>query len=235
MNESDTNILPKGYGYHGDFMNGWNIDTLQSAVDTCTNESGRVEDCPIFTPSLQTEAQQGQCDIQKMPAALRNDDCAGPAKGLCGNVPVQYGPGYAAPLEGGSSDAPTAAPIVSSSAIPVPTQSYAPAHSKGAGGISVFNVATSAVAEAVSSILAPVPSPAAPIITPAPAKQAVDDAANGKIVSTTTYTSNGIEYVVAIEEVEVVVTVTDDGAYKRSNKRHAHAKAHQRRHADRRD
>jgi hypothetical protein len=213
-------------------MNGWNIDTLQSAVDTCTNESGRVEDCPIFTPSLQSEAKQGQCDIQKMPAALRNDDCAGPAKGLCGNVPVQYGPGYAAPLEGGSEDEPTAAPIVSSSAAPVPTQSYAPAHSKGAGGISVFNVATSAAvaaASAVSSMLAP----AAPVVTPAPAKQEVDAAQAGNIVSTTTYTSNGIEYVVAIEEVQVVVTVTEEAPIKRGE-RMRHAKAHQRRHAERR-
>jgi hypothetical protein len=214
-------------------MNGWNIDTLQSAVDTCTNESGRVEDCPIFTPSLQTEAQQGKCDIQKMPAALRNDDCAGPAKGLCGNVPVQYGPAYAAPLEGGSEDAPTAAPIISSSAIPVPTQSYAPAHSKGAGGISVFNVATNAVAAAASAISSAI-APAAPVVTPAPAKQAVDDAKNGKIVSTTTYTSEGIEYVVAIEEVMVVVTVTEDAPVKRSE-RMRHAKAHQRRHAERRN
>lgn len=208
-------------------MMGWNVDTLQSAVDTCTNESGRVEDCPIFTPSLQTEAEQGQCDIQKMPAALHNDDCAGPAKGLCGNVPVQYGPGYAAPLGPGSPDAPTAAPIVSSSVAPVPTQSYAPAHSKGAGGISVFNVKPSAIAEAISSA---VPAPAAPAVTPAPVVDAA--AAAGKIVSTTTYTSNGIEYIVAIEEVAVTVTVTEGGVYKRSNKRQAHAKAHQR-HAER--
>ena len=38
-----------GYGLHGDFVNGWDVDHLQQAIDECTNDSGRVEDCPIFT------------------------------------------------------------------------------------------------------------------------------------------------------------------------------------------
>jgi hypothetical protein len=219
---------PAGYGYHGDFMNGWNIDTLQSAVDTCTNLSGRVEDCPIFTPSLQTEAKQGQCEIQKMPQMLMKDDCAGPAKGLCGNVPVQYGPGYANPLQPGSpGDKPTAKPIISSVA-PVPTQSYAPAHSMGPGGVSVFAVKPSAVAPApVVSALPPVVSAAAaPVVT---AAANIEDAvnANGKIVSTTTYTSSGIVYEVAIEEVAVTVTVTDTAAKK--HRRHVEAHRRQKR------
>lgn len=38
-----------GYGHHADFMNGWQVDKLQLAVDTCTAASGVVEDCPVFT------------------------------------------------------------------------------------------------------------------------------------------------------------------------------------------
>lgn len=34
-----------GYGYHGDFVNGWDVDVLQRAVTECTNNSGNIEDC----------------------------------------------------------------------------------------------------------------------------------------------------------------------------------------------
>lgn len=40
---------PTGYGFHGDFVNGWDIDVLQKAVDGCKNDSGKVEDCPYLT------------------------------------------------------------------------------------------------------------------------------------------------------------------------------------------
>jgi len=224
-----SNGDPTGYGYHADFINGWNIDVLQSAVNDCTNPSGRTEDCQHFSGKLQTEAEQDKCDIQETPAVLAKDDCAGPAKGLCGNVPVQYGPGYANPLKPGSPAKPTAKPILSSVA-PVPTQSYAPARSEGPGGISKYDVNTaepkpaapSAKYEAPKAPKVEVP-PAPPAVTPAPApaKQNVDP--NAKIVSTTTYTSAGVVYEVAIEEVVVVVTVTEDAAYKPKHRRHADA------------
>jgi len=208
-----SNGDPTGDGYHADFMNGWNIDTLQAAINQCTNPSGRVEDCPVFANSLQTEAEQGQCKVDDVPKILKADDCAGPAKGLCGNVPIQYGPGYANALKPGNNDKPAApvAPIISSPA-PLPVQSYAPARSKvtdqWGGGVSVYNVKPSA----------PAPAAAAAAITPAPAKGPQDD--GKKIVSTTTYTSAGVVYEVAIEEVAVTVTVTED--YKRKHRRHAH-------------
>ncbi|KZF23573.1 putative WSC domain protein [Xylona heveae TC161] len=37
-----------GYGYHGDFVNGWDVPTLQNAVDTCLADSGALTDCPVF-------------------------------------------------------------------------------------------------------------------------------------------------------------------------------------------
>ncbi|KAI1789214.1 WSC-domain-containing protein [Ganoderma leucocontextum] len=37
---------PTGYGHHGDFQNGWDIDLLQEAIDTCTQALGNVMDCP---------------------------------------------------------------------------------------------------------------------------------------------------------------------------------------------
>lgn len=42
-----------GYGFHGDFLNGWDIPTLETAIAECLigNEDGVVEDCPAFDAS----------------------------------------------------------------------------------------------------------------------------------------------------------------------------------------
>ncbi|GAA5987967.1 hypothetical protein JCM10908_007292 [Rhodotorula pacifica] len=39
---------PTGYSLHGDFLNGWDIEVLQKAIDECTAESGVIEECKIF-------------------------------------------------------------------------------------------------------------------------------------------------------------------------------------------
>ncbi|KAF2125280.1 hypothetical protein P153DRAFT_299688 [Dothidotthia symphoricarpi CBS 119687] len=241
-----SNGDPTGYGYHADFMNGWNINTLQSAVDDCTNASGRVEDCSHFTPSLQTEAEQGMCYIEDMPSNLKNDDCDGPSDGLCGNVPIQFGPKYATALENGNTEAQTAT-VKPSVSVSVPTLSYASASSeatdKWGGGVSVYSSASSeaayssdaaysseaaysteesaAYAAAVTSVAAAAESAAAPLITPSPSSGA--DAAQTSDCSTTTYTKDGILYEIAIEEV--TVTVTQEAGYKARR----HANAHRRR------
>jgi hypothetical protein len=157
------------------------------------------------------------CKIQDMPKILDIDDCAGPSNGLCGNVPVQYGPEYAAPIEaGGKEDEEPVKPTLSSAA-PVPTQSYAPAHSLGGGGISVFNVespATMVTSKASSSSMSAYDAPPLPAVTP------LADIANAlkddEVVSTSTYTKDGVVYEVAIVEVVVTTTVGAD------RRRHAH-------------
>lgn len=42
---------PTGYGFHGDFLNGWDVDTLQAGIKQCAvaNEAGVVHECPVFT------------------------------------------------------------------------------------------------------------------------------------------------------------------------------------------
>ena len=86
---------PTGFGYHGDYMAGWEVPLLQNAINTCTNLSGKIEDCPLFN----IRADYPQYSPPELQAAqeMQEHDCAGPRQGLCGNIQVQYGPGYAAP------------------------------------------------------------------------------------------------------------------------------------------
>lgn len=54
-----SNGNPTGMGFHGDFLNGWDIQVLQSAITDCTNDSGRVEDCRHF--KLSKDGYSKQC------------------------------------------------------------------------------------------------------------------------------------------------------------------------------
>ncbi|TVY25082.1 WSC domain-containing protein [Lachnellula hyalina] len=75
-----------GYGYHGDFVNGWNVSTLQAAVDNCTNLSGVIEECPYFDFITDTAAQA--CVI---PPSI-NEQVFGVMPNLPGCNVVQNGP-----------------------------------------------------------------------------------------------------------------------------------------------
>lgn len=147
---------------------------------------------------------------------LEHDDCEGLAEGLCGNVPVQYGPEYAAPLEGGDKEDEEPVKPTMSSKAPVPTQSYAPARSEGAGGISVYNVEPSSTYSADAY--------AAAITPPADIADAPKDD-DDEFVTTSTYTKDGIVYEVAIKEV--VITTTVGSSYGSSYGRR-HAQKHRR-------
>lgn len=54
---------PTGYGFHGDFVNGWDVDVLQEAVDTCNNPSGNLEDCPVFVGEMYTGSECQNCRV----------------------------------------------------------------------------------------------------------------------------------------------------------------------------
>lgn len=82
---------PTGYGFHGDFVNGWDVPTLQSAVDECTNDSGLLSDCPVFANNLFTTKQSQACII---PPQV-DEQVTGMLDALPGCNPVQQGPGLA--------------------------------------------------------------------------------------------------------------------------------------------
>jgi hypothetical protein len=89
---------PTGYGFHGDFLNGWDVDVLQKATDTCNNDSGLITDCPVF--DFFTTAQSQACVI----APTINEAVTGELEKLPGCNPVSYGPGRAPYSESGCTD-----------------------------------------------------------------------------------------------------------------------------------
>jgi len=80
---------PTGYGFHGDFVNGWDIGILQQAVDGCNADSGLVEACPYFT--FFDKNIQNDCHI--LPRV--DEQTSGWMDKLPGCNAIQAGPGKA--------------------------------------------------------------------------------------------------------------------------------------------
>jgi hypothetical protein len=85
---------PTGYGLHGDFLNGWDVELLQSAVDECNDDSGDVEDCGVF--ELRSDAVAGGCSV----VSEVEERVEGWMERLPGCNVVQWGPGEAVPVLG---------------------------------------------------------------------------------------------------------------------------------------
>ncbi|KAF1986519.1 hypothetical protein K402DRAFT_332352 [Aulographum hederae CBS 113979] len=234
---------PTGYGYHGDFMMGWDEGLLQQAVNTCTNPSGRIEDCPLF--DLQTEAEGAMCTMD-MPKQLKKDDCAGPREGLCGNVPVQSGPAYASEISAGNTEVPPPPPSSATSSASIPVLTYSPGTNmptdKYGGGVTVANVKPEPTAGGefypAAEPMAPSPSssslssaeswaapPPAPSPAPSQAPPEVQVENRPSFISTSIYTSNGAVYEIYIQQVDVTVTATATPISR--VKRHVHHHAHE--------
>lgn len=52
-----------GRGWHADFLNGWDVDYLQTAIDQCgkNNTDGVIEHCPAFADGFFTSDERKQC------------------------------------------------------------------------------------------------------------------------------------------------------------------------------
>ncbi|KFY07766.1 hypothetical protein V492_06844 [Pseudogymnoascus sp. VKM F-4246] len=208
-----SNGDPTGYGYHGDFIMGWEEDFLQSAVDKCTNPSGRIEDCPLFT--LQDDATSQQCQLEKktggiLGSILAGENLVGPIPSLPGGVKLTPGPEYVVKGAPAGDE---------SSTVVVPTLSHSagstikPSETAAPGGIFKENNAAN------NKVAAPEP----PTTT---AKPTLSLAANQKVSSTSYLTQGGsVVEVIVIEELTTVTdepqtkTVTASGA---AAKRRAH-------------
>ncbi|KAK3069193.1 hypothetical protein LTR53_012654, partial [Teratosphaeriaceae sp. CCFEE 6253] len=82
-----------GFGFHGDFINGWDVEELQEAVDTCTNLSGNLEDCPVFDDLFSND----ECQACKIPPQV-NEQVTGKLNKLPGCNPITKGPQRAKPV-----------------------------------------------------------------------------------------------------------------------------------------
>lgn len=190
-----------GFGYHGDFMMGWDPVFLQDAVDQCTNLSGQIEDCPLF--DIQSSDAYSNCNIT-LPSAIANEDVVGPMPTLPGNVPIVSGPAPAngATAGGTATGAPTA-PVSPTGSQALPTLSYSAGSSLAStdtyipGGIFAVSIASSS-----SQVAGPVDAQ----ITPAPTTSAAP--LNTESFFSTQYTTSG-QVVLEVLWVEEIVTVTD--------------------------
>jgi len=198
-----SNGDPTGFGYHGDFMMGWDPIFLQDAVDQCTNLSGQIEDCALF--DIQSADAYSNCNIA-LPSAIASENVMGPMPTLPGNVPIASGPGPAnGATAGGTETGPPAAPpspVVTSGSQTLPTLSYSAGSSLAStdtyipGGIFAVSIASSS---------SKVAGPVAPQVTPAPSAA---PPSNTKSYFSTQYTTSGAA-VLEVLWVEEIVTVTD--------------------------
>ena len=185
--------LPLGYGYHGDFMMGWDESFLQDAVNTCTNPSGLISDCPLFT--LQTSAAYSNCNIT-VPSALESENVVGGMATLPGNPAIVSGPGYASGAEAGGNSVGATATTIGSAV--VPTLSYSAGSSIASSDTYVPGAIFAAKATA-----SPASHVQEAVVTPAP----VASPSNTQSFFSTEYSTSG-QQVMEVLWVEEVVTIT---------------------------
>lgn len=164
-------------------MSGWDVDFLQEALDRCTNDSGRIQDCPVFIEHgpLQTEPEQRECFLENPDPTIDVEVELGiKLAALPGNPPI-IGSGADAPPEptaapetsagfwdgftsvfgiGGGNEA-TTTPSSSTTPTSAPTLSYSPAPENPDIPGGAFIESTSAPTPTPTPSPSPPPSPAA--------------------------------------------------------------------------
>lgn len=83
---------------------GWEEDLLSAAVKTCTNPSGQISDCPLFT--IQDSSVYGSCNFTE-PLSVSVENILSPIGSLPGNILISTGPEYAKPVKAASVLKPT--------------------------------------------------------------------------------------------------------------------------------
>ncbi|KAK3942820.1 hypothetical protein QBC46DRAFT_255473 [Diplogelasinospora grovesii] len=83
---------PTGYGYHGDFLNGWDVDLLAQAIKdpSCGAETGgHIDQCQTFKPYFKPDDKQNECASIK---STVDEQVFGVLDKLPGCNPIQAGP-----------------------------------------------------------------------------------------------------------------------------------------------
>lgn len=198
---------PTGYGYHGDFIAGWDDGVLDAVLVTpnCTAPeptfviSGNQWDCPVF--NLQSDDIATSCKIP-IPDVLKDERTRGVVHALPGNIQIQYGPEDAAAVGlGAMQDTPVASPSVASPSV-VPSS-------------------------ALLTNTSPAIIMSSPPIEDAPLTTMSTSQANVLVTSTSTFVSNGVDvYMVIIEEVVTTTITADIATATVAAKRHVHKHVH---------
>ncbi|KAL1959412.1 hypothetical protein VTO42DRAFT_2215 [Malbranchea cinnamomea] len=227
-----SNGDPTGYGFHADFIEGWEDGVLERAVEQCTDDSGLVEKCPVF--ELQSQEKQNQCTMD-MPSFLAKERFDFSENGLPGGVPVIRGPGYAKDASPDDEDQSTSRPL--------PTVPYTPATSvSSVRAPDPTPPAQAAPEPAPAEFYSSSPSPSAkeledvinvnmPAPEPTPAPSTLPELVEG-IIGTTTYTEGNTVYEIVIYQDVVTTTVeipADATPAVDKRKRHGHGRFHVRR------
>jgi hypothetical protein len=220
-----------GYGYHGDFIMGWNESFLQDAIKTCTNPSGRIEDCPLF--NIVDQETTAECTFPvPQPWASEND--FGPVPSLPGNVAITYG-NETGPWE----------PSPVSATVGAPTLTYTPGETASAPASplpgQVFKQSSAVYVEmpqgtSTSAALAEAVLTTAPTQTPSPAYTSASYfstqyVTNGDLVSEILWEEDIVyvtQYVDATSTTSAPPEATDQPQQRR--RRLAHLHEHQRFH-----
>lgn len=86
---------PTGFGFHGDFQNGWEMDVLTAAVDQCIginqDSSGTIDECPVLQ-AVDTNGYRTNCP--ELPSQV-GEKVHGLLTKLPGCINVTYGPAAA--------------------------------------------------------------------------------------------------------------------------------------------
>lgn len=221
----------QGFGYHGDFMTGWDVSFLQNATDTCTNASGRIQDCPLFT--IQDDAKAAQCQI-KVPNNLAAEDVSGPnLSSLPGGVAIQVGPGPATATNPPTATSVTSVPVMSYKPGATPTgDQYVPGQVfKQSGEGEAMNAAAAptetpaAVADdgapsikaesepeaepASVSVTSSSPTPAPPAITTPPPPPTTREESNNGVRTEYITVGNIVSKIIWVEDVQFVTEYVD--------------------------
>ncbi|KAJ6789037.1 hypothetical protein PWT90_10987 [Aphanocladium album] len=219
----------EGYAYHADFMMGWDKSFLQQAIETCTNPSGRIEDCPLF--DVVDQATATSCKLDKpLPKSLLGEvkNLLGPLSNLPGGLSIFGDNGNPLLPEIGGDDTPTATSK--------PTLSYTP----GAQATNSASPLPGQVFKQVdsdadsSSAAAPAPTtPTAPVAVAAAVTEAPTTTAEPSYYSTQYITNGNTVSMIFWEEELVTVTETAQAtatqtvvapAKRRRSHFHAHAR-----------
>lgn len=237
---------------------GWDTDFLQQAVEICTNDSGRIDDCPLF--DIVSESVARSCEMS-IPQALAQEDVLGPFAKLPGGVEVTYGDGSSDNgNEGMPSDKPAApsltyqpGEIPTNSAEPLPGQIFKESTVYEAPIPVTTSEALPEVPPPTSSTLAALQAPIStdggaaivessaviPTTTPAPVIEPLSGSSsyystqyitNGNLVSKILWEEE-VVYVTQIQDVTTTVTVTKGASAAATPRRRRRGAAHLHRHA----